>query len=94
MSATKCRVESLIRPDAEREVLVGSGVTVAVYVMLTLAFCRAGATIARSSGSDTLKFMVSETMGEEMLQRNVVSSRVSSSLALEMCKREWLHERM
>jgi hypothetical protein len=49
-------------------VLVGSGVTVQVYEILALAFCRAGAAMDKSSSLETLKLMVSDPAGLLILE--------------------------
>ena len=46
----------------------GSGDTVHVYEILTVAFCCAGADMDKSSSSETLKAMVSNSAGLVMLE--------------------------
>jgi len=49
-------------------VVDGSGDTVHVYEILTVAFCSAGADMDKSSSSETLKAMVSNSAGLVMLE--------------------------
>jgi hypothetical protein len=49
-------------------VVDGSGDTVHVYEILTVAFCNAGADMDKSSSSETLKAMVSNSAGLVMLE--------------------------
>jgi hypothetical protein len=47
---------------------VGSGVAVHVYEVLSLAFCRAGAAMDKSSSLETSKLMVSDPAGLLILE--------------------------
>jgi hypothetical protein len=49
-------------------VVDGSGDTVHVYEILTVAFCNAEADMDKSSSSETLKAMVSNSAGLVMLE--------------------------